>query len=158
GGGGGPGGGLTLMPATDATYAATESASDPVTILAGMVGNDASPWGGDGYAIWSRTTWRIVLSLNPCSREAEKAASRSGPTFPVARARARVGPAPHFARKRPFPPAVLESVSTPPVPQPPAVSTAPMIAAAVAARLGRSFFRVKPLEGLCAGRVDREHA
>src|SRR6266545_4743704 len=102
----------------------------------------------------------MVLSLNPCAREGPKAASRSGPTFPVVPASASVWHEPHLLTKSSFPPPTLEFRSTPPVPHPAVTRTAPRIAAAAAAEagLGRGFFRVKPLEGLGAGRVDREHA
>src|SRR5438552_5855780 len=126
-------------------------------MFCGMTGNFEFPAAGDAKRIWSRTTWRMVLSLNPCWRSDANASSRFGPTLPVVPASASVWQTPHLATKSCFPLEAFVLRSTPPVPQPPATPAAKRAASAgvsARARLRRRLGRVKLLERFGAGRVD----
>src|SRR5215208_4381395 len=122
-GGGGAGGGAATgassLPATDATYVATESASSPSTRFFGIGGTVTETSGGAGYWICRRTTSRIVLSSTPSARDCAKASSRLGPIWPDVPAARSVWQPPHFSLKSCCPWLALPSAASPPVPQPP---------------------------------------
>src|SRR6185503_2046575 len=153
--------GFTGRPATAATYVATASASSPSTMFAGIPG---SPDGGStvGYAIWPRTTSRIVVSSKCWSTRTEwKASSRFGPITPFVPASARVWHEPQFSMNICFPAVALPGSSTrPSEPQPASASSPTDATSAMAERLrnlGGGLPGADRGGRLVARRIDREH-
>ena len=115
----------TGSPATDATYAATASASSPVTRSAGIPGEPVLG-SSTGYEIWSRTTARIVASPSPSWRACRNASSRFGPITPFEPASASTWHEPHCPsfRNSSLPRAASPPEVSPPEPQPVAARAA----------------------------------
>src|SRR3954452_22740241 len=96
---------LPGLATTDATYAATLSASSPVTIFAGIAcepsGRLPPSWSlkFGGMRIWSWMSPRMPLRFRPSRNGPRKAASRFGPTVPFVPARESTWQAPHFCAK-----------------------------------------------------------
>src|SRR4051812_32195389 len=110
------------------------------------------------YAIWPRTTSRIVWTSNPCVLSEPNALSRLGPIVPVVPASASVWHEPHVVLKSFLPAAGSPDVTRSTAPQPAAsAATSPATPTSSALRRGRELL-VDGGDRLLAAAVDREDA